>query len=466
MKIYVVLDNIYIGVISEEQSPTSFEFSYEDNIHHKNYLLGLNDKHNKSSHLFHIFEDLIPENEDKINTLKAKHDINSTIEVLLYLGNVHGSFEFYKTMEEARQACINNKTIFKYNSIKSSILGEYKFPNILDYKLIDFPDGTYNSSDVNALGLSGYQDKFAVIKDDESKNIRYVDNVETEYFVKPLNLNFTAYNRGSQKFKEYKKKYHPFLLINEHIFMSLAKKFGFDVPYNALIKDHKYNEYHLLIKRFDRYNIIHKFNHHTVNSFMGKLASDKYNVTVSDIVSVIKDDIDYDNKLILFRFIVFSILISHGDLHAKNLSLIYCSNSFEDKTKMLSPVYDILTTNIYSSSQRDQDIAMKLNNKKSNIRVSDLLVISRLLEIPDDYAKEMIQELCHKFLDLFIHHINELPPEILGLMIKVNDYSNKDITLSKQYHLYFTRRKDYIEKYLLSEFRSTNIFNSLFSQES
>ena len=49
-----------------EISDYDIEFSYEDNIHHKNYLLGLNDKHNKSSHLFHIFEDLIPENEDKI----------------------------------------------------------------------------------------------------------------------------------------------------------------------------------------------------------------------------------------------------------------------------------------------------------------------------------------------------------------------------------------------------------------
>ncbi len=295
-----------------------------------------------------------------------------------------------------------------------------------------------------------------MLKDNVNHVIKHAGKAETEYFIKPFNIEFTHYKKGSMRFSEYKKRYYPYLLVNEHIFMSLAKNFGFDIPYNGLIRDNHYNEYHLLIKRFDRYKIIYKFDHHTINSLLGKSSKDKYNTTVIDIINGIKGKISSSDMLVLFKFIVFSVIVSHGDLHSKNLSLIHSSNKFENKIMTLSPMYDILTTNIYSTSQNKQDIGMKLNNKNCNIRSSDFLYISNLMDINNEVATDIINEFCEKFLSSFETHINKLPEKIKALIIKRSDY--KEITLLGEYVQYFNRRKKYIEKYLIGTPVEKNIF--------
>ena len=455
MQVYVVLRNKVLGVLSENENPESFTFTYSNDINSEDYVFGLDSKENLSDKIFPIFEDLIPENKDKLMALKAKHSIRGTIEILLYLDNIHGSFEFYRNPNEI--SLEKDISLIQYSEVKAGILGDYDYPEVLDnYSLEEMPDSNYTNSDTT-LGLSGYQEKYAILKDDIARTIKYAGSNQTEYFIKPFNLEFSHYKKGKLKFKEYKKRYYPYLLINEHIFMSLAKQFGFDVPYNGLIKHNTYNEYHLVIKRFDRYGTAIKFDHHTVNSLLGNISINKYDVTITDLIDVIKNRISADDKLILFKFIVFSVIISHGDLHAKNISLMYSSNKFGDKTMTIAPMYDILTTNIYAASQKEQDIGMKLNNKRSNIRSSDLLCIADLLDINQTSAKNIIEQFGGKFLDVFESHVEMLPNKIKTLPIKKGDYSN-DITLHKEYLLYFKRRKTYIEKYLLEKSTQKNIF--------
>ena len=457
MKVYVVLRNQYIGTLSEDENGTLFGFTYADNIIPGNYILGLPSKENTDKHLFSIFDDLIPENKQKLDAVKAKHNIKGTIEILLYLDNIHGSFEFYRNESDIQVK--DGLSVIQYKDVKADILGSYTYPEILDnYSLDEIPESGYSNPGDTTLGLSGYQEKYAVFKNNDTRIIKYAGKEQTEYFIKPFNIEFSHHKKGNAKFSQYRKRYYPYLLVNEHIFMSLAKEFGFDIPYNGLIKDNVYNEYHLVIKRFDRYETDYRFDHHTVNGLLGKTAIDKYKVTFTDIIKMIKDKISPDDMVTLFKFMLFSVIISHGDLHAKNISLIYCSNGLGDKSMTLAPMYDILTTNIYAASQNKQDIGMRLHNKHANIRDTDLLYISDLMGIDKDESQSIIKDFSNKFLNLFEKHIDMLPDKIKTLPIKKGDYRNDTITLHKEYLSYFHRRKIYIEKYLIEKQSEKNIF--------
>ena len=73
---------------------------------------------------------------------------------------------------------------------------------------------------------------------------------------KPLLLGGREFTKSYSKYyttyvpNDKERSYIPYLLINEHLFMTLARDFGFSVQYNAIIKHS--SDYHYIIKRFDR----------------------------------------------------------------------------------------------------------------------------------------------------------------------------------------------------------------------
>lgn len=268
MKIFVVKNQQLLGSLIEENG--NIKFIYHNKIPSSSYLNGLNKKENISKTLFSIFENMLPEFE-QVKLIKSQNNLTSEIEVLLYLNNIHGSFEFY-TEEGFKNKEFKIQSIFQYNEVKDEILdNEYIFPNILEYDLnidysILYPEGLTNSK---VIGLSGYQYKFSVIKDDVQNKISYDETKSSNYFMKPYSKYYSTY-AGNDK----DRSYIPFLLINEHIFMTLARDLGFSVPYNAIIKDG--NDYHYIIKRFDRYEKL-KIDHQEILTLMNKKRSKIYN---------------------------------------------------------------------------------------------------------------------------------------------------------------------------------------------
>lgn len=75
--------------------------------------------------------------------------------------------------------------------------------------------------------------------------------------------------------------YAPCLLINEYLFMTLARDLSFAVPYNAIIKGE--NDYHYIIKRFDRFNGI-KFDHEEFATLLGLNTDTKYDATITEVL--------------------------------------------------------------------------------------------------------------------------------------------------------------------------------------
>lgn len=426
MKIFVVKNKQFIGTLSQEYG--KIRFVYSDEIPENSYLQGLLEKENTSNTLFPIFENMLPEFE-QVNFIKAKNNITTEIEVLLYLSDIHGSYEFYKE-EEFKEFDLQEQNIFHFNDLQEEILDKnYTFPNILEYSLdiddsILYPNGLANSK---VIGLSGYQYKFSIIKDDDKEAISYDPSKSSNYFMKPYSKYYTTYAPNDKN-----RSYIPYLLINEHLFMSLARDFGFSVPYNAIIKHG--SDYHYIIKRFDRYGEL-KIDHHELLTLMNKNSDQKYKVTMKDVMETAKEYISKEQLVELYRFIVFSVVIGHGDLHAKNISLIYSSNKFDEKTMQLSPFYDISTTKIYKDTKIN-DVGLKIGNKTSKIKKVDLLQLASWIDIEVTLAENLVEQTSKQFIDSFESYIEKLPANIKALPYHTSKYGGQkpfEVVLKEYY---------------------------------
>ena len=131
--IYIVKNNKPFGVLTQANNNITFE--YDNSIQKKNYLPGLKEKINNSKVLFPLFNNMLPEHEQK-NLLLKKHNITNDIDILSYLDNIHGTFEFY-TEDKYKTFTPKDYEEFIYNEKIDEILSNnYKFPNILsDYTL-------------------------------------------------------------------------------------------------------------------------------------------------------------------------------------------------------------------------------------------------------------------------------------------------------------------------------------------
>ena len=447
LKIIVVKNNHPLGELSQTSSSLHpISFKYFKDISKNSYLSGLEEKENFSDTLFSIFENLLPEHE-QLDALKAKHNINNQVEILLHLNNIHGSFEFY-TPEEFKTKTFSLDEVFNYEEKKEEILQQdYSFPNILEYSL-NIPNDKLYPIEFNnnkLIGLSGFQYKFSVMIDEKNKVISYDSSDKSEYIMKPYNKGYSTYKKNDKD-----SSYIPYLLVNEHLFMSLAREFGLSVPYNAIIKHG--NDYHYIIKRYDRYNGL-KIDHRDILTSLLKPSREKYKVSALDAMKEASEYLDNIEMRELFRFFIFSIIIAHGDFHAKNFSLICKTNSLEEKKMQLAPYYDISTTGIYKGLDSG-DIGMKVLNKNTKITIEDLVWLGEKFNIDEDDTKKYVTELTATFKKLLPLYIDKLPNTIKTLPIYKDRYNRFD-TLEIAFSKYLTKRITYIDKYLLKDIDNT-----------
>ncbi|QKJ22433.1 type II toxin-antitoxin system HipA family toxin [Poseidonibacter lekithochrous] len=440
--IYIINNNKSLGVLTQDHQTKEITFKYNDGITNEEYIHGLTKEVNTSFYLFPVFENMLPEHDQK-KLLVSQNDITNDIDILAYLDNIHGSFEFY-TDETIKQFEPEEWETFNFNEKAKEILNnDYEFPNILsDYTLDIDPSTLYPTELANSrvIGLSGYQYKFSVLLDDKTKTITHDSSKSSNYFMKPYSKYYSTFMPRDKA-----RSYIPYLLINEHLFMTIARDFGFDVPYSAIIKHGV--DYHYIIKRYDRYKHS-KIDHTEILTLMNKESEQKYKVSMQDVFEAAQEYLDNDEQLKLLKFIIFSIVIAHGDLHAKNLSLINSSNDQKDEKKQVSPFYDISTTKIYKDTKTN-DIGLKVLNKTFKINREFLLKFADLLNIDREIVKEYINEICSKFKDTFLNYVDTLPSEIKGLPFHKSAYSQNPFEVILKN--YYEGRIKYINEYLLDK---------------
>ncbi len=384
-----------VGIVSFTYAK-GYQFSYASNYKGER-LPSLPKQNNNSYSLFPIFENLIPESTRRERLLFKDGKIMNPLELLLELDNTHGNFDFVPLSSFPAQSKNELDKIPTWISVKKSILGENSFVNLLDYK-VDIPLTALKGSATKRelySSLSGYQHKIDVNIDYNAKKIKQVQKDKGEvaqYLLKPY--------ASDERIKN-----TPYLALNEHLFMSFAKnELKLDVPYTAIILGEN-RDFYFLVKRYDRYKG-YKYHQYDFAQQLNIESEDKYDITILSILekfsSIVKDKTSRDN---IFKFIVYSSLIKHGDLHAKNIGLIETKGG----KWALAPLYDIISTYPYEGKNSDDfGIAYDYKNpKKRKLRFKEYVHMGEMLDFSVSKTKSLLKDTVKRFQIYFPKYIKE-----------------------------------------------------------
>lgn len=203
------------------------------------------------------------------------------------------------------------------------------------------------------------------------------------------------------------------LIQNEFCCLQLAKQCGFTVAKAKLIHDKDKNE-GLLVERFDRHNQ-NRLHQEDACQFLNRYPADKYRITVNQIADAIMRIANAPQLEILnlLSQIAFSYLICNGDLHAKNISL----QTLEDGTITLTPLYDLISTAIYS----DFNMAIKLDGRDDNMKRKVFTDFAERYQISVKAINTTLDKLLKRFTkyypNLFLFEMTDKKKKLLDRMI-------------------------------------------------
>lgn len=231
------------------------------------------------------------------------------------------------------------------------------------------------------LSISGVQEKFSVIQ--EKTILRLIrEGEQGTHILKPI--------PGAGKNPEQ-------MPANEHLTMQLARQvFGIETAENALIF-FKNGAPAYITKRFDVYDD-HSKRAQEDFATLGKLTPQthgenyKYEGNYLYLFQLMKKYVPaYAVEAPkLFKLILFNYLMSNGDAHYKNFSLI--ETSFGDFK--LSPAYDLLNSRIHID---DRDFALSdgllpPKHTKGKIR-AQFMTLGQMAEIPQQQIDKTLKDL-------------------------------------------------------------------------
>lgn len=343
-----------------------------------------------------VFEENIPEgiNREILETTSKTAD---EFEILAMLKDNIGNLFFSKSKE------IGLKDTKKPSFLSSlnEILGTNSKINVLENFTINidnkylFPDGyDISKQEISqAHGISGFQYKKLVNIDFDEKTISSDESAHL-YILKPY---------SKPKANKDNENYFPHISVNEHLFMSFAKnELNFRVPYSAIIKREEDEEYHYIVKRFDR-NGIHRYAKSTFAVFLGLRSENKYDTTSEKLFTRIsKELLSPKERLELLKHYVYSVIIQHEDMHTKNLSLIY-----DREFTIFSPLYDIACTGIMDGAKK-YDSHLPINGKQKNIRPNDFKPLCKILQINFNTFKQEAFKIASIYKEMLPIYIDEL----------------------------------------------------------
>lgn len=181
----------------------------------------------------------------------------------------------------------------------------------------------------------------------------------------------------------------PRLVHNEQFFLRVAAACGIDVNRAALIEDRD-GDAGLLVTRFDRIRKCKstiKLHQEDACQLLDIVPARKYRVSmreVSEAIQAVASAPVVECRRLLELYI-FSYLIGNGDLHAKNISLLW------HEVVTLSPGYDLLSTLPYPSLSRN--MALPLEGKDANFKAADFIAFGERCGVPATATRKIIERL-------------------------------------------------------------------------
>jgi serine/threonine-protein kinase HipA len=183
---------------------------------------------------------------------------------------------------------------------------------------------------------------------------------------------------------------YPRLVHNEEFFLRMGKACGLEVNQAKIVHD-RLGEPGLLVPRFDRVKqgkSFRKLHQEDACQLLNAVPANKYRLSMREIADAIASVCSAPIVEIerLLRLYAFSYLIGNGDLHAKNISVLW------NRVVRLSPAYDLLSTLPYPFL--DRRMALQLQGRDDNFRVNQFIDFARPYGVPERAIRAMIDDLC------------------------------------------------------------------------
>lgn len=385
---------------------------------------------NTRAELFAFFENLIPEYERREKLLADKEELGLVLEELT---NSHGAFDFIP-LSQVHKYVSNYGKRENWISVKNEILKNNEFPNLLEFELL-IDDAIIDAqSNTEHSDLSGFQTKIDVEIDFKNKKIKESQNAQ--YLLKPRNKKKHNYFHIDE---DGKKRYFPYVALNEHLFMSFAKnELGFNVPYSAIVKA-KDVDFHYITKRFDRYKGL-KYPQKDFAQVLNILSKDKYKSDSQTLFEAInKTLMNKEQKVQALRLYFYSYLIKHADLHLKNIGALNIGNN----KYILAPLYDLLSIGIYDGNSYDLGLGMKAPYKKpKNWNMDDFYKLASLVNISKTAFRKEAYKMTKIYLAKMPQYIQKVQEfeKIYPLPMQQTRTSTNSIMFSKRLQSMFDNK--------------------------
>jgi len=196
---------------------------------------------------------------------------------------------------------------------------------------------------------------------------------------------------------------YPRLAENEAFFLRAAKDCGIPTARAHLVHDAS-GEPGLLVERFDRVRS-GRLHVEDVCQLLDLPPGRKYQVSFREVVEVVARwaSAPTVETMRLLELYAFSYLIGNGDLHAKNVSLIW------SPVVRLSPAYDLLSTLPYPNLERR--MALPLDGRDDNFRLDHFVSFGERYRLRPDAVRARITRVCER-LEPWIERMAEIGLEV------------------------------------------------------
>ena len=191
-------------------------------------------------------------------------------------------------------------------------------------------------------------------------------------------------SRNSRYLIKFDPPEYPNLSVNEHAIMRLARRCKIEAAETRLEKDA------LVVRRFDRIHdrISSQLNRIHVEDMlqvMDRFPNSKYAIEYGELLTAMSDlGVPKASLLSAIRLYVYSYIIGNGDLHAKNVSVIFRRNEGHWR---ISPAYDLLSTLPYGETR----MALALENEAlGRFTISDFVEFGRKFGLEEKAITDMV----------------------------------------------------------------------------
>lgn len=206
--------------------------------------------------------------------------------------------------------------------------------------------------------------------------------------------------------------------FNEWMSLELSEAAGLKTAQHALLPLGKDNPPAVLVERFDipgkARNVQH--NMFLIQDFCtlaGMGPDDKGLGSMEQVAKVMKQlstnpQADLED---LFRRAILSVTINDGDMHRKNIAMLFEYNPEEERyvSVRMSPTYDV-TSEIwqYDSEQKQ---TLSLQGKTSGIKAKTMMGFAKAIGLPEDRAQDILTETTTRIAARAVEIARNMPAE-------------------------------------------------------